>query len=126
MKPDMSLHGFAPETIKALHEPAKPSSTIDSIAISMRSIGKGGWLVVAVLLTLFVGTVFVSYLGWTSAAGAEVPVSGYIALVIGVACSLAIGFGLMALVFYSSRAGYDEPARLVQNDEAPSDGRMPR
>jgi len=126
MKPDMSLHGAAPETIKALGVPAKASATIDSIAISMRSMGIGAWLVIAVLLTLFVGTVFVSYLGWTSAAGADVPASGYIALVIGVTCSLAVGFGLMALVFYSSRAGYDEPARLVQNDDAPSDGSMPR
>ena len=82
-------------------------------------------MVLAALLTLFVGTVYVSYLGWTSAAGTDVPASGYIALVIGVICSLAVGFGLMALVFYSSRAGYDEPARLVQKDDAPSDGRTP-
>lgn len=126
MKPDMSLHGCAPETIKALRVPTKPTATIDSIAISMRSMGVGAWLVLAVLLTLFVGTVFVSYLGWTSAAGADVPASGYIALVIGVICSLAVGFGLMALVFYSSRAGYDEPARLVQKDDAPWDESMPR
>lgn len=125
MKPDMSLDGSAPEAIKALRVPAKPTATI-AIAISMRSMGIGSWLVVAVLLTLFVGTVFVSYLGWTSAAGADVPASGYVALVIGVICSLAVGFGLMALVFYSSRAGYDEPARLVQKDDAPSDGSMPR
>ncbi|SFO95567.1 hypothetical protein SAMN05216330_105130 [Bradyrhizobium sp. Ghvi] len=126
MKPYMNLHGSAPETIKALRVPAKPTATTDSIAISMRSMGIGGWFVVAVLLTLFVGTVFVCYLGWTSAAGADVPASGYIALVIGVTCSLAVGFGLMALVFYSSRAGYDEPARLVQKDDAPSDRSMPR
>ncbi|WP_407121915.1 hypothetical protein [Bradyrhizobium sp. STM 3561] len=126
MKPDISLHEAAPETIKGLGVPANATATIDSIAISMRSMGIGAWLVVAVLLTLFVGTVFVSYLGWTSAAGADVPASGYIALVIGVICSLAVGFGLMALVFYSSRAGYDESARLVQNDDAPSDGSIPR
>lgn len=126
MMPDMSLDGSAPEAIKAPRVPAKPIATIDSTAISMRSMGMAGWLVVAVLLTLFVGTVFVSYLGWTSAAGADVPASGYVALVIGVICSLVVGFGLMALVFYSSRAAYDEPARLVQKDDAPSDGSMPR
>jgi len=27
-----------------------------------------------------------------------------------------IGIGLMALVFYSSRAGYDQPPRLIEND----------
>ncbi|WFU42335.1 hypothetical protein QA640_07665 [Bradyrhizobium sp. CB82] len=126
MKPDMSLHGSSAETIKALRVPTKPPATIDSIAISMRSMGIGAWLIVVVLITLLVGTVFVSYLGWTSAAGTDVPASGYIALVIGVICSLAVGFGLMALVFYSSRAGYDEPARLVPKDDAPSDERIPR
>lgn len=126
MKPNVNLDGSAPETIKALRVPAKPTATIDSIALSMRSMGMAGWFVVTVLLTLFAGTVFVSYLGWTSAAEVDVPASGYVALVIGVICSLAVGFGLMALVFYSSRAGYDEPARLVQKDDAPSDGSMPR
>jgi hypothetical protein len=123
MQPDMNLHEPAPESINVLSMPAKQTDTIHSITISMRSMGIGGWLILAALLTLFVGTVYVSYLGWTSAAGTDVPASAYIALVIGVICSLAVGFGLMALVFFSSRAGYDEPARLVQKDDAPSDGR---
>jgi hypothetical protein len=69
---------------------------------------------------MLIGTIVVSYLGWTSAAGTDVPASGYIALALGVIFSLAVGFGLMALVFYSSRAGYDEPARLVQEDDESS------
>jgi hypothetical protein len=38
--------------------------------------------------------------------------------------SLAVGVGLMALVFYSSRAGYDEPAKLVvpERDDEPGRG----
>jgi hypothetical protein len=31
----------------------------------------------------------------------------------GVIISLAVGFGLMALLFYSSRRGYDEPPVLI-------------
>lgn len=126
MKLGMNFHRSACGPSSALRVLAKQVMTIDSMTTSMRSMGRGGWLVLAVLLALFVGTVFVSYLGWTSAVGADVPASGYIALVIGVICSLVVGFGLMALVFYSSRAGYDEPARLVQKDDAPSDGRMSR
>jgi hypothetical protein len=34
-------------------------------------------------------------------------------MLFGVLFSLIFGIGLMALVFYSSRAGYDEPAKLV-------------
>ena len=95
--------------------------TIDSITSSMRSMGKGSWAILAILLIVLVGTAIVSYLGWTSAAGTDVPASGYIALALGVIFSLAVGVGLMALVFYSSRAGYDEPAGLVQKDDVSSD-----
>jgi hypothetical protein len=34
----------------------------------------------------------------------------------GVIVSLAVGFGLMALIFYSSRKGYDEPPVLIAPD----------
>jgi hypothetical protein len=55
-----------------------------------------------------------------------VPASGYVALVLGVVFSLVVGAGLMALVFYSSRKGYDEPVVLVQEPESdPDDGRGP-
>ena len=39
------------------------------------------------------------------------PAQGYIALIIGVVFSLVVGIGLMALLFFSSRRGYDEPPR---------------
>jgi hypothetical protein len=77
-------------------------------------MGKGSWTIIAILLLLLAGTVVVSYLGWTSAAGIDVPASGYVALALGVIFSLVVGVGLMALVSYSSRQGYDEPARLVK------------
>jgi hypothetical protein len=123
MKPRMNFYESVPEAVKALIEPVKRATTIDSIIISMRSMGGGSWMIVAILLILLVGTAVLSYLGWTSAAGTDVPASGYVALVLGVIVSLAVGFGLMALVFYSSRAGYDEPARLVQKDDSSSDPR---
>ncbi len=43
--------------------------------------------------------------------GAAMPAQGYIALILGVVFALLVGFGLMALLFYSSRHGYDEPPR---------------
>jgi hypothetical protein len=39
-------------------------------------------------------------------------VHGYVAMILGVIFSLVIGCGLMALVFFSSRHGYDEPPDL--------------
>jgi hypothetical protein len=81
-------------------------------------IGLGTWAILIVLLSLLAATTLISYLGWTLGGGADVPVSGYVAMAFGVVVSLAVGFGLMALVFYSSRNGYDEtPVLLVRGEE---------
>jgi hypothetical protein len=117
MEPVANFHQAVAETTKTLNVPVKQTSAIEAITTSLRSIGKGFWALLAVLLLILIGTIVVSYLGWTSAAGTDVPASGYVALALGVIFSLAVGFGLMALVFYSSRSGYDEPARLVQEDD---------
>ena len=55
---------------------------------------------------------------WTSLSGPPMPTTGYVALILGVVFSLVIGIGLMALLFYSSRHGFDEPHR-------PEDGAWP-
>jgi hypothetical protein len=39
------------------------------------------------------------YLSWTLGDGAKVPASGYAAMALGAIFSLAVGFGLMALIF---------------------------
>lgn len=121
MKHRLNLCGSVPGIIKALSVPAKRATVTDSDTSSVRSMGRGAWAILGILLTFFVGATVLAYLGWTNAAGTDVPASGYAALALGVVASLAVGFGLMALVFYSSRAGYDEPARLVRKDEEPSD-----
>ena len=38
----------------------------------------------------------------------QMSVHGYIAMILGIVFSLVIGRGLMALMFYSSRHGYDD------------------
>ena len=55
--------------------------------------------------------IFYAYVGLT-APGEPMPAQGYAAMMIGVLLSLVVGIGLMALLFYSSRRGYDEPPRL--------------
>ena len=81
------------------------------------------WLVIAVLCAMLVAACVLGYLGWTS-TDTSVPASGYVALVLGVVFSLVVGVGLMALVYYSSRKGYDEPTVLIPEPESdPEDGR---
>jgi hypothetical protein len=44
---------------------------------------------------------------WNS-VDVEMSVHGYIAMILGIVFSLMIGCGLMGLMFYSSRHGYDD------------------
>ena len=43
---------------------------------------------------------------------APVPTYGIVVFTIGVALLVIVGVGLMVLLFYSSRRGYDEPPHL--------------
>src|ERR1700682_6472180 len=85
-------------------------------------MGVGSWIILIVLLSLLVATGVVIYFGWTLGNGTDVPTSGYAEMALGVIFSLAVGFGLMALLFYSSRRGYDEPPVLIvpENDSVDS------
>ena len=64
-----------------------------------------------------IGRGFVAYLGWTIGSGTDVPISGYVSMALGVVLSLAVGFGLMGLVFYSSRRGYDEAPVYITTED---------
>jgi hypothetical protein len=77
----------------------------------------GGWIVIAVLLLLLGASGFIAYRGLTI-DNVDVPASGYFAMAFGVIFSLIVGVGLMALIFYSSRKGYDEPPAVVPEQRA--------
>ena len=65
---------------------------------------------VAVLLVLLAAALWYAYGLWTSLEAADMPTELYALMVGGVLFSLIVGCGLMALVFYSARHGYDEQA----------------
>jgi hypothetical protein len=64
-------------------------------------------LVIALFALLALSVWFAAY-AWTHLGGDPVPAYGYVAIAGGVVFSLVVGGGLMALVFYSSRHGYDD------------------
>jgi formate hydrogenlyase subunit 3/multisubunit Na+/H+ antiporter MnhD subunit len=64
--------------------------------------------VILSLLALLAGSVWFAYYAWTSDTGPPLPATGYAAMALGIVFSLVVGIGLMALVFYSHRHGYDE------------------
>ncbi|MCA6116292.1 hypothetical protein J6524_15500 [Bradyrhizobium sp. WSM 1738] len=72
------------------------------------SFGQVGLLVVLLALLGLTGVWAVSV--WNATSGAVMDKHGWIALGLGTFFSLLIGFGLMALMFFSSRSGHDDAA----------------
>ena len=67
-------------------------------------------LIIVALFTLLVASVWFAGTAWERFGGEPMPLYGYAAIAGGVLVSLLVGGGLMALVFYSSRHGYDDEA----------------
>jgi len=65
-------------------------------------------LLVIALLALLAFALWFAASAWVHLAGDEIPLYGYLAIAGGVLFSLLVGGGLMALVFYSNRHGYDD------------------
>jgi hypothetical protein len=74
-------------------------------------------LIIFVLFALLAGAVWVGHYGWESAGDVVMPAWGWLMMGLGIFFTLLVGGGLMALVFYSSRAGFDEPPEVVQEKE---------
>lgn len=66
-----------------------------------RSLSLVPYLVIAVLMTLLIWTVFMSDAGWRP----EAPDAGILAVTFGTMFSLVVGSGVMTLVFYDDRRG---------------------
>jgi Ni/Fe-hydrogenase subunit HybB-like protein len=60
------------------------------------------------LLAILAGAVFVGHYGWISAGNVTMPAWGWLMMGLGIIVTLVVGCGLMALVFYSHRAGFDD------------------
>ncbi len=67
----------------------------------------GSWLILGVLIGLLCVAIVTVYLGWDSRESGAMTATGYVAMALGIVATLALGIGLMALVFYSSRSGRD-------------------
>ena len=67
-------------------------------------------LALIALLGLLAASLWYAIGSWTALDAPDMPAELYVAMVLGVLFSVVVGAGLMALVFYSSRHGYDERA----------------
>jgi hypothetical protein len=69
-------------------------------------LGAGGWLAIIVLGSLLGVAIWFAFYGWNLTDG-QISTNGIIALTLGIVLSMVLGGGLMALVFWSNRKGYD-------------------
>jgi hypothetical protein len=65
--------------------------------------------VIAAAVVLIIGIVIAAE--WTGIGDSDISGTGWVAMGLGVIVTLALGVGLMALVFISNRRGYDEIGR---------------
>lgn len=82
---------------------------------------KSGALV-AVLCLLLLFSAAVAWYVWSALDDVAMSAHGYIALAAGVILSILVGGGLMALVFFSARRGYDDIGRdRLNKPDGPDD-----
>jgi len=70
-------------------------------------LSAAGWVALAVLAAFFFVSLWYAVKVWTSMAGVHMSGWGWLFLVLGIVVTIALGAGLMALVFYSSRHDMD-------------------
>jgi hypothetical protein len=77
------------------------------------------FLILIPLIALLAAALWFMIYSWNAIEGPAIPTAGYVAMWLGIVFSVVVGCGLMALVFYSSRRGYDVPPRYEAPDERP-------
>jgi hypothetical protein len=83
----------------------------------MKKMSVGSWTIIAVLAFFLAWSALISIREWMLLQNVQMPPYGYAAMILGILFSLIVGVGLMALVFYSSRYNYDEPPKILSNDD---------
>lgn len=66
------------------------------------------WAAVAFAVIVVIAVAVVIAVTWNQLGNSEISPAGWLALAFGVAMTLALGIGLMRLMFISSRQGYDD------------------
>lgn len=80
---------------------------IDPNSTSSRQLGLAGWFAIVVMLGFLAWSGWYAVHAWNALGGIDISITGWIFIVIGVLVTIALGAGLMALVFYSNRHDMD-------------------
>ena len=74
---------------------------------SKTPLSVAGWVALVVLLGFFFVSLWYAVRVWSAMAGVHMSGFGWTFLVLGIVVTIALGAGLMALVFYSARHDMD-------------------
>ena len=69
------------------------------------------WLAGAAAITAVLAVAAVVAIFWNQLGASQISVAGWLAMIFGVVVTLALGIGLMTLMYVSERRGYDESRR---------------
>jgi hypothetical protein len=86
---------------------AEPRVTWSTVGITV---------MLAALLAILVAAAWFAARAWIAVSGPPMPAAGYVAMTLGIVFSLVVGCGLMALLFYSNRHGYDDQFKPENDD----------
>jgi uncharacterized Tic20 family protein len=69
------------------------------------------WAAAAAAVAVVLAVAVVVVIFWNRLDASEISVAGWLAMIFGVIITLALGIGLMTLMYISNRRGYDEGGR---------------
>jgi hypothetical protein len=72
------------------------------------SIGRSTWVAAGIAVAVLLAVIGVVAGLWIQIGDSEISAAGWGAMILGIVLTLAVGIGLMALVFISNRGGYDD------------------
>ena len=94
-----------------------PEPGLMSLMTHKRALGALGSLGLLVpLIAILAASIWFAAHGWMSVEGPAIPLAGYVTMAAGIIAMLVVGVGLMSLVFYSRRHGYDDAAGRGRGD----------
>lgn len=81
----------------------EPSGKVAERSVRRSTRHVGAWIGIGVLLALLALSLVYLYLGWQVGEGSEISAAGYFAMIVGSVVTLALGIGLMALIFWGRK-----------------------
>ena len=89
---------------------------LDVLLKDFRRLSPAAWIGIVALIVVLAAAVVAVYRSGTDDLAAGVSGVGYVAMAFGVLFTIVVGVGLMGLIFYSSRRGYDDPPTADPDD----------